>query len=219
MEWSNVYETIEKQVVKIETSTAVGTGFLFGYHETRDIAQIATACHVVKDAHTWQAPIRIVNGRGRKFLTEAERLIRYDDFKDSAVLHIWRHPQLQLPRKPIRLIPANLRLKVGEEVGWIGYPAMAENQCCFFSGKISSFLADEGRYLIDGVAINGVSGGPVIYRTGDGMWIVGSITAYFPNRATGETLPGLSVANDVSHLHVEINAVKHLDAERRAGQK
>lgn len=46
-----------------------------------------------------------------------------------------------------------------------------------------------------------------------------SITAYFPNLVTGETLPGLSVANDVSHLHVEINAVKHLDSERRAGQK
>lgn len=71
-------------------------------------------------------------------------------------------------------------------------------------------------YLIDGVAINGVSGGPVIYSTqADGVQIVGSISAYSANRATGETLPGLSVAQDVSHFQEIASRVRSIDEANR----
>ena len=57
-------------------------------------------------------------------------------------------------------------------------------------------------YLIDGVAIHGVSGGPVFFLTDtDGVQIVGIVSAYQANRATGESLPGLLIAQDVSHFH------------------
>jgi hypothetical protein len=56
--------------------------------------------------------------------------------------------------------------------------------------------------LPDRLPINGVSGGPVIYSTStDGIQIVGTISAYMPNRASGVTLPGLSIAQDVSHFN------------------
>ena len=36
-------------------------------------------------------------------------------------------------------------------------------------------------------------------------------SAYVSNRATGDTLPGLSIARDVSHFHDAISAIKSLD--------
>jgi hypothetical protein len=88
-------------------------------------------------------------------------------------------------------------LPIGAEVGWLGFPAIAQYTLCFFSGNVSAWQEWRNAYLIDGVAINGVSGGPVIYSTPtDGVQIVGCISAYRANRATGEALPGLSIAQD-----------------------
>ena len=96
---------------------------------------------------------------------------------------------------------------------------VAPYDLCFFSGKISALkqyrserYGDTKAYLIDGVAINGVSGGPVIHSNpADGIQIVGTVSAYWANRATGESLPGLSVAQDVSHFHEVASTVQSLD--------
>jgi hypothetical protein len=70
--------------------------------------------------------------------------------------------------------------------------------------------------LIDGVAINGVSGGPVILRRADDtVRIIGAITAYMPNRLTSGTLPGLSVAQDVSHFQKIVTQFKSSDEAAR----
>jgi hypothetical protein len=107
-------------------------------------------------------------------------------------------------------------LPIGVEVGWIGYPAVSRHTQCFFSGNVSAFQEFRHAYLIDGVAINGVSGGPVLYSTPtDGVQIVGSITAYIANRATGEALPCLSVAQDVSHLHNIAIHVRSIDDAKK----
>jgi hypothetical protein len=69
------------------------------------------------------------------------------------------------------------------------------------------------------VAINGVSGGPVLYSPDDNIFIVGSVSAYIVNRATGEALPGLAVAQDVSHLHETVSRIRTIDEARRARQQ
>jgi hypothetical protein len=47
-------------------------------------------------------------------------------------------------------------------------------------------------YLIDGVAINGVGGGPVFAALkNDQPQLLGTISAYMPNRMRGDALPGL----------------------------
>ena len=101
----------------------------------------------------------------------------------------------------------------------MGYPASFE--LCFFSGRISGsiglFGSDDHAYLIDGVAIDGVSGGPVVVKSEKwGTRIIGSISAYFANHTADETLPGLSIAQDVSHLHETVSAIKSIDEARRA---
>jgi len=103
-------------------------------------------------------------------------------------------------------------LKVGNEVGWLGYPAIAgSSQLCFFGGKISAFMGDQQAYLVDGVAINGVSGGPAFYNGGEKVVLMGVLSAYIPNRSTGEALPGLAVARDVSHFHDRLKHFKSLE--------
>jgi hypothetical protein len=67
-------------------------------------------------------------------------------------------------------------------------------------------------YLVDGVAINGVSGGPAFYiKDGREIRVMGVVSAYAPNRATGETLPGLSVVRSVRRLHEVIQSLSSFD--------
>jgi hypothetical protein len=77
--------------------------------------------------------------------------------------------------------------------------------------------------MIDGVAIPGVSGGPVILSSvAEGCQFIGAVSAY---RAGGQALPGLLVAQDVSHFHTVISTLRSWDeakakkAEEEAKQK
>jgi hypothetical protein len=80
----------------------------------------------------------------------------------------------------------------GIDIGWLGYPGIEPDTLCFFAGTVSARQTNRKAYLIDGVAINGVSGGPVFHcPTPDQVQIIGCVSAYHANRATGETLPGL----------------------------
>jgi hypothetical protein len=217
MSWDEVVERVLPSVVKIETPGGHGTGFLCFYNETRTICGIATAHHVVEHADVWQQPIRISNYHSNTttFLKESDRVIWVDRTKDSAIILI-STGQLNFPEVPIQLLPPDRRLPVGREVGWLGYPAIAAYTACFFSGNVSALEEWRNAYLIDGVAINGVSGGPVIYcDPSDGVQIVGSISAYRANRATGEDLPGLSIAQDVSHFQAMAAVLKNIDDANR----
>jgi hypothetical protein len=124
-----------------------------------------------------------------------------------------------LPELPIALLPIGDPLSVGLDVGWLGYPAIEPFTLCFFSGSVSAHLASRKAYLIDGVAINGVSGGPVIHCVPSGqVQIIGCVSAYHANRVTGETLPGLLKAQDVSHFHgvaESVRSIEQANAQKR----
>jgi len=77
---------------------------------------------------------------------------------------------------------------------------------------------DTRSYLIDGVAINGVSGGPVIYHTPapETIHVIGVISAYIANRQQGQALPGLSVAQDISHSQSVMETIKSIDQAQQA---
>jgi len=212
MNWQVAVESIKSHVFKIESPSGHGTGFLCFLNDSREVIGIATARHVITEANKWQQPIRVSNYELEytRLLTVTDRVILDDSSRDSAVL-LFQPLEFGFPEPLIPLIPADKLLKVGVEVGWVGFPAVEPNTLCFFSGNISARITDDNAYLIDGVAINGVSGGPVLHFRGDETRIVGLITAYIANRATGETLPGLSVAQGVSHIHNVISNLKSID--------
>ena len=217
MNWNELVGKVTPVIVKIETPQGHGTGFVCLYNEGNSICGIATALHVVAHADQWQEPIRILHypSESNVFLKEENRVVWIDEGLDSAVI-LMDVGNLRLPKEIVPLLPTEHRLPIGAEVGWLGYPAIGPHTLCFFSGNVSAFQESRHAYLIDGVAINGVSGGPVIYSTAtDGVQIVGTIAAYMVNRATGEALPGLSLAQDVSHFHAAASRVKSLDEANR----
>ena len=221
MNWDQIVEKITPHIVKIETQSGHGTGFLSLYNEDQIFCGIATALHVVSHADKWQQPIRILHYSSGEtvLLEENDRVIYMDWETDSAILLFPKDNFPFLPEQPEDIFPNDSIINIGVEVGWLGFPAVVPYKLCFFSGKISALreysserYGDRNAYLIDGVAINGVSGGPVIYSNpADGIQIVGTITAYLANRATGESLPGLSVAQDVSHFHEVASEVQSID--------
>lgn len=134
-------------------------------------------------ADEWQEPVKIThaNSTTPQFLTQEKRMILLDRSTNSAVVFFFKG-DLPLPEAPITLLPIGDPLAIGLDVGWLGYPAIEPNTLCFFAGSVSAHLTTTKTYLIDGVAINGVSGGPVIHCTSSGdVQIIGCVSAYHAN--------------------------------------
>ena len=213
MNWEQVVQKVTPYIFKIETPAGHGTGFLCLYNDTKTIYGIATALHVVEYADTWKQPIRLTHygSSERLFLKDTDYFIFTDGKTDSAVI-VFHKPAFELPSELIELLPLGTPLSIGNEVSWLGFPAIESDTLCFFSGNISAWQSFRKAYLIDGVAINGVSGGPVLYVSQTkGIQIVGIISFYKASRTTGDVLPGLLYAQDVSHFHGVIAQVRSLD--------
>ena len=221
MNWNDIVTRVTPYIVGIDTpdGDGYGTGFLCFYNPTKTLVGIATAHHVIAHAEEWQHPIRLRHFPTKKseFLKEGDRVIFSDEKTDSAVI-LMTVEHLDLPETPIPLLPISIPLNVGTEVGWLGYPSVAVSTLCFFSGIVSAWQDWRHSYLLDGEAISGVSGGPVLYsHTVDGPQIVGTVSAYISNKTT----PGLAMAHDMTHFHAIINHVKdlHEARERKRAQE
>jgi len=213
-EWHELVDKVKPHVVRIETPRYSGTGFFFHRTKTGLIA-IATAAHVVDEAQYWEEPLRVHYDKNEPLLLrEGDRAILIDRKRDTAAI-VLAGKGLPVPEKPIELAPEKSHLKVGTDVGWLGYPAgVAGTELCFFGGRVSAFKSRENLYFVDGVVINGVSGGPAFFHP-DFPRIIGVLSAYIPNRTTGETLPGLSVVRDVSHLHELVKDFQSVDEAKK----
>jgi hypothetical protein len=215
MNWESAIEDVRPHVVKIETPNGYGTGFLAFYNHDKTWCGIATAAHVVSHADEWQQPIKILNEAttSPKFLKNDERVIYLDHSNDSAIV-LFLKGDLQLPEVPIALAPMDDpgTIGIGVDIGWLGFPNIEPNTMCFFAGTVSARLMTRKTYLIDGVAINGVSGGPVFHRPDPrSIQIIGCVSAYHANRATGEALPGLLRAQDVSTFRGTAERIRNID--------
>jgi Trypsin-like peptidase domain len=224
--WNEIVDKVTPFIVKIETPEGHGTGFLCMYNDGKSMCGIATAHHVIAHADRWEEPIRITHfpSGSNSLVKQPDRVIFPDENTDSAVILV-PMGALKLPEDLIPLRPIENRLPIGAEVGWLGFPALGSgsNTLCFFSGNVSAWQDHRRAYLVDGVSINGISGGPVVYSLpDDSLQIVGAVSAYIVNRATGEALPGLSVAQDVSHFHTITRHIQSVDEglrQKRAAEQ
>lgn len=221
MEGHEIYEKVLPHVVRIDSETGFGTGFLFAYNKNKEIAAIATAAHVIQDVHDWLKPVRITHYQSKTNIlyTTERRAIWIDPKNRDTATIIVNANTLPLPSTPLPLIKKDFHIKIGVEVAWAGFPTIASSNFCYFSGPISYFLEDDSAYLIDGVAINGVSGGPVFRNTLQGPELIGIVSAYRANRRATDTLPGLLVAQDVSPVYDSIQKMNHLDDAKEAEEK
>lgn len=226
MSWHSACARVTPYIVKIETPAGSGTGFFFAYNENKSLVGIATALHVVSEAEDWRYPIKIVQGTKDLFLTYDDRAVIVDYKRDSAAILVGAPmctgKGIVIPEKMLPLLPSDRAKKVGVTLGWAGFPAIASQTLCFFQGGVSAFNPHDDSYFVDGVAINGVSGGPVFDEdVGDQKsdYIVGIVSAYYINRQRGEALPGLSLVHDVTHLNTIIEQLRTRDEARKKEQE
>ncbi len=223
MSWDLIDDKINPYLFRIETQSGSGTGFFLAYNPTGELAAVATAAHVIEHAHEWKQPIKLFNeGAGEfAFVSESDRVVFLDQERDAALILMHRR-LLKFPDDVLPLADSTKYRTVGTELAWLGYPSVAYPTLCFFSGRVSAFLLAQDCYLIDGVAINGVSGGPVLYELPDGaLEIVGVISAYMPNRS-GNT-PGLLRAQDITPFVETLKTLQSMheakDQERSRDQQ
>lgn len=211
--WQEAVDHLAPYVVKISTPRSTGTGFLVSHSSLQPMCGVATAAHVVDHAHYWEQPIRLEHVlSGRSILLKADaRAVLIEEDKDTAAI-VFSKGDLPLPSETPQLTPEGSSLRVGVEVGWMGFPAVSPKNLCFFSGRVSAFIEKQFAYLVDGVAINGVSGGPTFFLSDEGgLVIIGVVSSYIPNRAAGETLPGLAMIRDVAQFQSLVKQFKNLD--------
>lgn len=212
-EWSEAVSQVTPFIVKIRTQYGFGTGFVFW--QNSDFACIATANHVIEPANQegWEQPFYISQPDSDPIrINPDQRFIKSNlNQRDSAAILI-RRDALVLPSKCLSLWDFSREIPVGSEIGWLGFPDIVDQyftQPSFFSGIISNVHKEFGQFTIDGVAISGVSGGPVFCKIGKARPLVmGTISSYFASKietAEGaKPSPGLAISNDVSVFVPEI---------------
>lgn len=212
--WRDAVKSIRSHVVKIYTPRGSGTGFLCAYTEDKKLCCIATAAHVIDESHYWEEPIRVqhYDSGKTKLLRPADRIVWLDSNLDTAVI-LFQKEDLSLPDTALPFIQENKHLPVGEEIGWVGFPAVSSQNLCFFTGRTSCWRDKSRTYLVDGVAINGVSGGPAFHIGSKGVRVIGSVSAYLPNRAG--TTPGLAMISDVDQFLKVIKEIRDWEEAKK----
>ena len=218
LSWHDAIQQLEPHIFKISTPNAVGSGWLLTITESTGIAAIATAAHVVEYAYSWDLPIRIYHEETGEsvLLHNVERAVFLEAELGTAVI-VFKYGSLKLPKKTVSLMREDNYVLPGVEIGWLGYPAIPRVGRSFFSGRVSSYDKTNKRYFIDGVAINGISGGPAfrLYDDNDDIRFIGVVSAYISNRATGESLPGVAVVQDVTQLYDVTKRIKSFEVAKK----
>src|SRR5258707_15307510 len=135
IQWADAVEIIQPHVVRISTPSGSGTGFLISNSKNNDVAGIATAAHVVNHAHFWEEPIRIDHVAKSVVVRHTDRAIFLDTNRDTAAV-LFHRGDMPLPPNPMPLAPKGMFLKVGNQIAWLGFPAIPLANLCFFAGNI-----------------------------------------------------------------------------------
>jgi hypothetical protein len=202
MAWTDVISRIEPLVFRIH---AGGTGFVVGLTK-RDggrHAMLATALHVVEDVLGNDLPLDIVGQEGTalsKVTAGPTHIYPVGPSEcDTALIEVHTTQPLITP-DALLPIPLETMLPRGADVGLLGYPGLVLPELCFFRGVISGYQEQPPLYLVDGVSINGVSGGPAFTPSG---LLVGLVSAYVPNQiSAGTTLPGLMIVTPLNLIRL-----------------
>jgi hypothetical protein len=217
--WHELVADVEPVVFRVVSPRGSGSGFLLYQSTDKRVTAVATAAHVIQRAHFWEEPLRLTHhASGETVLLRADKravLIPENNLDVAAIVFdasLTTMPTIQGPS----LVEKAKFVRQGVEIGWVGFPAIA-SQMCFFSGRVSAYDQATESYLVDGVAINGVSGGPAFRDGGEKAELLGLVTAYRINRQRGKALPGLAVLQDCDELHLMVEELNSF-AEAKAKQ-
>lgn len=133
IDWHDFAERVSPFIFRITTPSGSGTGFLVSRSEAGDICGVATAAHVVGYAHEWEQLIKLEHfTSGQSIVLRPDnRAVYIDQFLDTAAI-VFDVGTLDIPARPPELIEEGKIIKVGVEVGWMGFPAVMPSNLCFF---------------------------------------------------------------------------------------
>ena len=204
--WPEVITQIEPLVYQVHAGKALGTAFAVsvtgpadGGHHT----MFATAWHVIKDIVQTTDPLELIRSDGTplsKLTTGPVAVYPVGPPEcDTALICAPTREPLVEP-SALLAMPLETMLPRGADVGWLGFPGLVYPELCFFRGVVSGYSERPPIYLIDGVAINGVSGGLAFDRTG---LLIGLVSAYVPNQVDERrTLPGLMILTPLNMVRL-----------------
>lgn len=198
---------MRQNLVRIEAAGSVGSGVLFGVPLTlrgKYNHCVLTAYHVIENA--------IKSGAQMLFQPESKRgttwqIVKWDathNAEHDHALVMFDCRDCMPPMKDYNILPPESNYVQGVEVGWLGYPNIhgRSDVACFSHGYISAYLESEEAYLVDGVSIHGMSGGPAFVCENDGSVVLaGIVTNYFANkRPEGAVLPGMAMFRTIKQI-------------------
>ena len=197
LSWPNAVDKVARWTFRILVAGSSGTGVAIGIGQLKGqkphgIA-IVTARHVVSAIGPGSS-LTLENETGSyEFASEDVRFYGLDlPELDTALIQVISEKQIISQDMLCHVVPVESMLRVGASVGWLGYPFLSDFNRCFFQGVISGYHKGLPAYYVDGVAIHGVSGGPLF---DDHAQIYGFVSSYIPNRTDpSATMPGIMTA-------------------------
>ncbi len=196
MPWDRVVDLAERIVFQIRSGDSAGTCFAISIDKQAKSKSnhymFATAWHVVKNATDAALAIYVISATG-KIAFEAKagyyQIIRLgSEVFDTALIYFRTSEEILPQGQLLPMLDWDLEMPKGTEIGWVGFPQIGGGEFCFFKGTISGHVKSPPTYLVDGVAINGVSGGPALDNRAH---IIGLVSSYIPNQIDKyTTLPG-----------------------------
>ena len=200
-DWSGLIPSIESLCFRVHAANSVGTAFAVGIagSDGGRHTMLVTALHVVEEVLGNDKPIELIKSDGTPISQVVDGFLKIYPIGppecDTALIEVPTKEPLYGERS-LMPMPLKTMLSRGSPVGWLGYPGIALPELCFFQGVVSGYREKPSVYLVDGVAINGVSGGPAFDPLG---LVVGFVTSYMPNRVRADTtLPGLMVVTPLN---------------------
>jgi hypothetical protein len=199
--WPDIIPRLEPLVFRVHAGDSLGTAFVIGV-STSDggrNAMLVTALHVVEGVLGNNKPLDLVRGDGVLISSLTAGPVAIYPVGppecDSALIQVITREPL-ISQDALLPMPLETMLPRGANLGWLGFPGLVFPELCFFRGVVSGYQERPPIYLVDGVAINGVSGGPAFDRSG---LVVGLVSAYVPNQvAPNTTLPGLMIVTPLN---------------------
>ena len=208
MPWDKVVDLAERIVFQIWAGDSRGTCFAISMGKQSKSARthymFATAWHVVENVADSTLPIYLISANG-KIAFEAKggyyQIIRLgSEVFDTALIFVRTSEEILPQGHLLPMLDWDLEIPKGMEIGWVGFPRIGGGEFCFFKGVISGHVKSPPAYFVDGVAINGVSGGPALDNRAH---IIGLVSSYIPNQVDEYiTLPGLVCL-------IPINAIRY----------
>jgi len=216
LSWSQAVSQMKQNLVKVSTvGGGYGSGFLIPPPEKAPgNLCVLTAFHAIKHAYETGATIVIESAvaSGKIVLPSRARSVFVAVDRDQAIIS-FNGPKDFEKLHTVTFLSKDRHCIPGVELGWLGFPGLkvSQNVPCFLSGHVSAYIEEAEAYLVDGVSIHGLSGGPVFYCDDGKVVLAGIVTNYFPNAVNNQAWPGLAMFRTINPLMKLYDAQKKKD--------